>query len=259
MEIKFVNPGVDYMVESVLAFQSEEESDFWSDPLYHFYPQIDKEYAMQLSAADRKKYVEKIIREIYGENEKILNEKAELYTKYWNKHKNQITCALSDAFQVDCSGIFNDFICDVSLNPISPRFLDENRFEVFYLNSEKGAIGSSLHEVIHFVWFYVWNKEFGDSYEEYERPSLKWIFSEMVVESTMRDERLSSINPYFPRENGGCIYPYFFTMQTSDGLAIDVLDRMYREKDIHSFMKDGYDWCKLHEDEIRLHIEKSEA
>ncbi|MFR5786273.1 MAG: hypothetical protein ACLUHE_03445 [Christensenellales bacterium] len=49
-----------------------------------------------------------------------------------------------------------------------------------------------------------------DNYDEYERPSLKWILSEMVVESVMRDERLSSINPYFPRENGGCVYPYFF-------------------------------------------------
>lgn len=47
-------------------------------------------------------------------------------------------------------------------------------------------------------------------------------------------------------------------MQTSDGNAIDILDKMYREKDIRTFMKDGYEWCKLHENEIRLHIEKSE-
>ena len=34
----------------------------------------------------------------------------------------------------------------------------------------------------------------------------------MAVEPVMRDERLSSINPYFPREEGGCVYPYFYDM-----------------------------------------------
>jgi len=99
------------------------------------------------------------------------------------------------------------------MSPIAPRYLQERYFDVFYLNSEKGAIGSSIHEIIHFVWFYVWNQVFGDSYEEYERPSLKWILSEMAVESIMKDPRLSSINPYFPREEGGCIYPYFFDLR----------------------------------------------
>jgi len=82
-----------------------------------------------------------------------------------------------------------------------------------YFNSERGAIGVVLHEIIHIVWFYVWNKIYGDSFDEYERPSLKWILSEMVVETIKSDERLSSINPYYPRENGGCIYPCFFDMK----------------------------------------------
>lgn len=81
------------------------------------------------------------------------------------------------------------------------------------MNSDKGAIGSAIHEIIHFVWFYVWNQTFADSYEEYETPSLKWILSEMIVESVMKDPRLSSINPYFERDQGGCIYPYFFDMK----------------------------------------------
>jgi hypothetical protein len=40
----------------------------------------------------------------------------------------------------------------------------EHSFDIFYLNSEEGAIGEAIHEMIHFVWFYVWNKTFGDSY-----------------------------------------------------------------------------------------------
>ncbi len=73
------------------------------------------------------------------------------------------------------------------MNPIEPRFLREHRFDLFYKNSEKGAIGQCIHEIIHFAWFYVWHEIFQDSWGEYERPSLKWILSEMVVESIMKD------------------------------------------------------------------------
>ena len=45
MEVTFVNPGADYMICGILAFQAEGEAAFWSEPLYHFYPQLDRGYA----------------------------------------------------------------------------------------------------------------------------------------------------------------------------------------------------------------------
>lgn len=145
------------------------------------------------------------------------------------------------------------------MNPIEPRFLKERCYDTFYLNSERGAIGGGIHEIIHFVWFYVWNRLFHDSYAEYERPSLKWILSEMVVESIMKDERLSSINPYFPREQGGCIYPYFFDMKVDGALILDTLDAMYQTLTMEEFMRRSYAYCQKYEAEIQRHIEKAEG
>lgn len=259
MNITFVNPGVDYMMQRIMSFQMEEESSFWSEPLYHFYPQLDKAYAASLPFSERKAYIERILRAVYVELEDSIQEKVTLYTGHWADCKGQITAALSDAFGVDCVSLFNDLRCNVSMNPIEPRFLKERYFDIFYLNSERGAIGECLHEIIHFVWFYVWNRLFADSYDEYERPSLKWILSEMVVESVMRDERLSSINPYFPREHGGCVYPYFFDMKAGGALILDTLDEMYRAQTIEEFMKNSYAYCQEHEAEIRDHIKRSEG
>lgn len=258
MDVTFVNPGVDYMVRATIGFQTEGEADFWTEPLYHFYPQIDKAYATGLSFSERKAYIERTLRAVYTELEDTINQKVVLYSRHWDACRNHITAALTDAFDIDCSQLFNDLQCNVSMNPIEPRFLEERHFDVFYLNSEKGAIGESIHEIIHFVWFYVWNRLFGDCYGEYERPTLKWIFSEMVVESVMRDERLSSINPYFPREHGGCVYPYFFDMLIDGKPILDTLDAMYRCMRIEDFMRAGYAYCKKHETEIRSHIQKAE-
>jgi hypothetical protein len=259
MEVNFVNPGVEYMIQHIVEFQKDDVTDFWCEPLYYFYPQLDKDYAKKLPFDERNVYMEREFRMIYTEEENTINEKVISYSKHWENCKEQIIAALSDAFQVDCNGLFHDLTCNVSMNPIEPRFLKEHSFDIFYLNSAEGAIGESIHEIIHFVWFYVWNHMFGDRYEEYEAPSLKWILSEMVVESIMKDPRLCSINPYFPRENGGCIYRYFFDMTVNGELILDTLDEMFRKQSIGEFMKNSYAYCQQHEVEIREHIQKSEA
>ena len=259
MNLTFMNPGLDYMLQSIMEFQNEGETDFWTEPLYHFYPQLDKAYAKRLTFGERKEYIETVMETTYADLEETINQKQMAYTTHWEKHKTQITDAFSEAFEVDCNSLFNEMRCYISMNPISPRFLKEEYFEVFYLNSERGALGTAIHEMIHIVWFYVWNQIFGDSYEEYERPSMKWILSEMVVEPIMRDERLSSINPYFPRENGGCVYPYFYDMVVNGKPILETLNEMYRSQKIRDFMKNSYQYCLEHESEIRKHIEESEC
>lgn len=259
MELQVINPGINYMIERIMEFQTDDTTDFWTAPLYHFYPQLDREYATSLSLEDKKQYIGQILRQVYIDQQAIIDEKIIQYTNHWEQHKGQIVAALSDAFGIDCNSILNDMVCNISMNPICPRFLETHSFDIFYLNSERGALGLAIHEIIHFVWFYVWNQLFKDSYEEYESPSLKWILSEMVVEPIMSDERLSSINPYFPKEHGGCVYPYFYTMKINGKPILDTLADMYRRMTITEFMKESYEYCVTHEKEIRQHINESEG
>lgn len=258
MDLKFINPGFDYMLASILEFQGDGEAAFWSDSLFYFYPELDKSRLQKMNSMEKKANIEKVLREKYNGLEPELNRKVRRYEQSWRENKAQITDALSEAFQVDCGPLFQEMCGRISMNPISPRFLRDSAFEVFYLNSERGALGISLHEIIHFVWFYVWKQLFQDDDAEYERPSLKWILSEMVVESIMKDPRLRTLNPYFPREQGGCIYPYFFDLKTGDDLVLDRIDAMYQSLGIQEFMKSSYNFCIEHENEIRAHIEQSE-
>lgn len=259
MEITFLDPGAEEMIRQILECQTEGETAFWSEPLYFVYPQLDRAYAKSLSFDGRKDYIRQVLLQVYAEEKGIIREKTVQYARHWARCKPQITAALTDAFGVDCAGLFPDIRCHVSLNPIEPRFLRERRYDTFYQNSERGAIGSGIHELIHFVWFFVWNRIFGDDDREYERPSLKWILSEMVVESIMKDPRLASINPYFSRENGGCIYPYFFDMMVEEKPITDTLDGMYRSLSIEDFMRESYFYCQKHEAAIRAHIQQAEG
>ncbi len=258
MDIKFQNSGFAHSINSIMEFQKDDTSPYWNDALFYFFPKLQKEVAYSLPLDKRKAYITAILEETYLENEHLINEKVKQYQALWLQYRQQITDAFSYAFATDCSEVFNDIICNVTLNPVGPRYLRERYFDLFYLNSAQGALGMSMHELIHYVWFKVWNQLFGDSYDEYETPSLKWILSELVVESIMDDERLCSINPYYPREHGGCIYSYFYTM-VLDGIPItETVRKLYKELDIHDFMKESYRYLQIHEQRIRKHIEEAE-
>lgn len=259
MKVLYRNPGFDYSIESIIRFQTDGENPFWSDSLFYFYPEIDKNILVGKDISGKKQYIEEVLSTVYKGIYPELEQKVSVYNEYFLKYQNQINEAFSDAFDIDVSDIFNDLTGNICMNPVCPRFLRERYFDVFYKNSEKGALGMSLHEMVHYVWFHVWNMLFQDSYDEYERPSLKWILSEMVVESIMSDPRLSSINPYYPREGGGCIYAYFQNMIVEGKNILDTINDLYQKNDISNFMKLAYEYCAENEISIRKHIEQEEG
>lgn len=258
MKVTYRNPGFEHSIDSILLFQKEATTPYWSDALMYFFPQIDKEKLRTLCPDGKKEYLLKELKSVWNGLLDELNRKVEAYNKHFSQYHRQIEDALSEAFEIDTGKIFNDLTGNICLNPVCPRFLDKRYFDVFYKNSERGAVGMSIHEAIHFIWFHVWHNHFGDSYQEYDTPSLKWILSEMVVESIMSDERLASINPYYPRENGGCVYRYFQDMVIGDKPVLTTLDELYRANSMTDFMERAYDYCRENEAAIRQHIEAAE-
>lgn len=263
MELKFQNPGFAYSLDSIMEFQRDGEAPYWSNSLYYFYPGLDRGHALTLPKEQRCAYIGGVLEQVYQEKLTLLSEKEEAYNHHWQKYKEQVNEAFSEAFQVDCENSYNDIVGNITLNPIGPRYLEKRTFDVFYLNSERGALGMALHEMVHFVWFDVWNRHFRDDAVEYERPHLKWILSEMAVESIMRDERLSSINPYFPRDyeknQNGCVYDYFYTMKIEGKPILETLYEKYQSLPIIDYMEWGYEYCKRYEQQIRKYIEEYEA
>lgn len=259
MNLLYKNPGYQHSIDSILLFQTDDQTPYWSDPLLYFYPQLDKQELARRDSASRRQYISDTLFDLYHkELQQEIDQKVTAYNARFAKYKDQIEDALSEAFDLDTRSVFNDLVGNITLNPVGPRFLKERYFDVFYKNSERGALGVALHEIIHFLWFDVWHRHFNDSYDQYETPSLKWILSEMVVESIMRDARLSAINPYFPRENGGCVYGYFQDMVIDGNPILETLDGFYRKHRMTDFMEVSYAYCGKFEKEIRQHICEAE-
>ncbi len=235
MKLRFEFGGVEYSAASILEFTKEGMTKFWSEPFFHFFPDVDRDFYYTLSDDGRLAYLITFFSDFYATHQSEIEQKIVAYNAHWKHYEPQIIAALQDAFGIDLEGVFNDLVCYTTFNPISPRYLDKNSFDNFYLQSGAGAVGTSIHEIIHFVWFYAWQKHFEDNPTDYETPHLKWILSEMVVEPIMRDERLGPINPYYTHKD--CVYPYFYTMQVEGKPILDTLYEMLSSMPMTDFME----------------------
>ena len=66
-KIKILNlSGGRLMIWEIMDVQTEAESAFWSEPLYRFYPQLDKAYAISLPFSERNEYIERTMRAVYA-------------------------------------------------------------------------------------------------------------------------------------------------------------------------------------------------
>lgn len=258
MRLNYVNLGFEYSLDNIMFFETGEQSEYWRSSLFYFYPQLDKEKADKLDIAARREYYSGVLRGIYDEIQPQWTEKLEKYNAYWQEHEQRVNDAFSEQFGRDVSGSFQDIQGRIALNCVEPRFLSERAFDMFWRNSERGAMGIALHEMTHIVWFDEWKKHFKDDENEYESPNLKWILSEMVVECYLSHPVLRALNPYFERENGGCIYPYFYNLDL-DGVPLrERLKTLFVPGKTVDFMEATFEMVKKYEDQIRTHIEKEE-
>jgi len=237
-------------IESILRFQTDKTSIYWRDPLFKMYPFLDKKKGLKASWKNRKKYLKTTLNNYYDQTAAALVSKAKVFNNCWSVHQENIIKIFTDVFDIDCKVLFNNMSAEISLNPICPRDLNNYHFSVFYKNDEKRFLETALHEIIHFVWFYLWKSYFNDDCKEYEAPHLKWILSEMVVDTFVRNTKIGQL--FSPDGRNNAAYKYFYTMKVNDTLILETLSRIYQKsQNLRQFMEQVYKYCQDHEQALR--------
>ena len=57
MRIEYRNPGYEHSINSIMLFQTDDQTPYWSDALLYFYPQIEKKELSKRNLIDRRQYV----------------------------------------------------------------------------------------------------------------------------------------------------------------------------------------------------------
>lgn len=252
MKLIYKDPGYKYSTISIAEFIKQD--GFWSEPIFHFFPELLK-FKGSFNISNSNEHIAEEISgtvvKLYNSRENEIESKIISYQKSWDRYEKLINQRFSSIFQMDTSEIFNDLVCNITLNPISPRYLKDHTFDGFYMGSDDGSIGNALHEITHYLWFYLWNQKYKDSYENYETPSVIWILSEAVVEQILNDEDFNKISNNDGRGNA---YPYFYNMIINGELLYDYLDDFYKNNSIDEFMDKSYKFMVKNEEELRNQV-----
>lgn len=257
MKLKWQQKDFNEDIDFILFHQRDGTPEWWRKHLFNAYPELDYKYTKSVSEKERFEYITSQMKFQAEKRQPIIENSIKMFQESWNVLvAKKLNAAYSHAFDNDCTDILNDMTANVGLNPICPRDVESHSFDIYHYFETKWAIATALHEITHFAWFYFWKKHFKDNPQDYDSPHLKWLLSEIVVETIIRNSDIDDLS----EQPKYIAYSYFYDMTINDELIFDTMKRMYLErKDIYDFMERAYTWIQDNEPELRTKIAEAES
>lgn len=243
-------------INFILFHQKDGTTQWWRKQLFNAYPDLNYEHTKSLPELKRFEYITEQMKIQSEKRQKIIDNSIHTFQETWNNQiSDKLNTVYSSAFNNDCGDILNDMVANVGLNPICPRDIEKHCFDIYHCFEIQYAMSVALHEITHFVWFYFWQKHFHDDISEYDFPNIKWLLSEIVVETIIRNSEINDLikQPQY------IAYSYFYDIKINDELIFDTMTKLYlKRKDIYDFMDKSFDWIKNNETELRIKIQEAE-
>ncbi|MDP1696139.1 MAG: hypothetical protein Q8L29_04460 [archaeon] len=219
----------------------------WSGRIYKVYPEIKERLSKVKDRKKRKEIASVFFQEILERDKKQLEEKSRSFQKDWDKMNNEIMRALSEAAEIDWPDTDKKFIARVSLNPICPRDVKRRNFDIFYKQDTKKMIGTSIHEIYHFIYFEKWKEVFPKAKEnEFNDPHLVWRLSEMVPRIVLNDKRIQKVFRYEFDS-----YKVYESAKLNGRHLLSYLQYIYdNKKDFPDFLRKSWKFVKENQKEI---------
>ncbi len=154
----------------------------WSDRIYSVHPELKE----KLSGVNNKKiFYSKCyayIKHFKDSNKDGLEKSVQKVQKRWDKVERKYFKILSKHFEIDWPKNKKIIKAYVSVVPINPRHLDKWTFTVGYTASEQRKIQTTVHEILHFLYFEKWKEVFPESDRRmFDSPHLVWKLSEVLA------------------------------------------------------------------------------
>ncbi len=174
-----------------------------------------------------------ILTPIYEANLDKMAEQVKEFQAYWNDNAGLVCSELERVFRISFKGI-QQYIAEINVNPVCPRFLENKSFDVGTNSTKQQALQTCIHELIHFCWFELWQELFPDANpKHFETPHTEWLFSEIAIDPIIY---FGAFKDMF---NEKPAYDYFYDAKIWGENLIDVFRKLYKANNIDNFMERG--------------------
>ena len=175
---------------------------------------------------------------------KEMQEKKESFQKIWDTHGKLINEELAKTFSREMPN--KECIGRISTDPGSPRFLSDSSFNLPYTKTPDEALATSIHEIIHFLWFEKWKDVYPNCEPEkdFEHPSFSWLLSEISVDPIIKSsESLAKLAKDKPA------YPHFYTSEFCGATPIESFTELYSANSLNDYMTKGLEHLKNNQEQ----------
>jgi hypothetical protein len=244
-KVSFIVPSLDEYL-SVLTFFILESG--WSEKIFSVYPSLKEKLK---NSKDKKKTIELFFKKQETKFMPVMNVVQKEFQNSWDKINHETMQTLEEINETKFSLSQKEFTARITLNPICPRYLDKNSFDIYFALAERTMRTLVLHELSHFIFF----KKFKEIYpkvnvEEFENPHLIWKLSETIPAVIFNDKRIIEI---FEVQEEVLVYKSISKLKIDNILVIDILKDFYNNrKNFEDFIRKSYNFFKKNEDKLKL-------
>jgi|APSaa5957512576_1039674.scaffolds.fasta_scaffold00187_47 hypothetical protein len=228
----------------ILKYFILSENMFREDILSH-YPGLKE---ILENSKNKKKDLKIFFENFEKENKKKLIEMVQKTKNLWLPLNNKLMKAFEEIHEIKWTKKHEIFNVRITLNPVCPRFLQYNAFDIFYKFDEKNIIDTFLHEISHFIFFEKLKEVYPKiNPKEFEEPHLIWKMSEMMPGIILQDKKIQDI---FQNKELS-VYDNIKKLKIKDKLILDILQDFYdNKKDFEDFIKKSYTFVKENQIEV---------
>jgi hypothetical protein len=190
-KVKFEVPSVQREINIIFDFCMHKNPSLdFSATVYNAHQKLKE---MVAGITDEKQFYEqckKYVTDYIMENKEVVEKVKENFQKFWNEVNDDFLDDLSKDFETDLPEEIKEIKANVSINPICPRWIDKWTYNLFYKFSENSMKKTSIHEIIHFLYFKKWVEVFPDTDKKnFNGAHSEWILSEILVHTIMNNNK----------------------------------------------------------------------
>ncbi len=232
-KVNFIVAGINETIDVFMDFLNFKED---SQKIFSKYSALKERFE---NSRNKKKAVRDFFFQFETKNRKIYEQVRDEFQKEWDKINDPIMNALEEVNEIKWED--EAFTARVTSNPICPRYLSENTFDVYFGLHNDLMIRIVIHELSHFIFFKKWDSIFPNyNHEEFESPHLLWKLSEMIPYVILGDKRIQEIYKHEP-----AVYDVWHKIEINGKPILKLLQEIYdNRRDFKDFVRKSWELVK---------------
>lgn len=192
-KLKFIDTPLSLEVDYMHGFLFKDQWG-WGKYIIKKHPQIKKIFSLK-TEAEQIKFLKNYITEFKNNNYQLIEKSKVKHQKEWQKIEESFFKILSEILQISWPKNRKNINALTSINPISPRFLNDWSFFINYKYKKiSHAMEIIMHESCHFLYFEKFKKMYPKiSHKKYESPYIEWHLSEIIAPIILNDQRINKL------------------------------------------------------------------